>query len=93
MLQTDQFVTPKIKKITTQGEVFIHWDKPMKLPRNHTDYAEWLKEFIYVEELISGKKLFTPALEVTYVPSYAQTAQIVMQWEFVHWKHSNMMIL
>ena len=39
-VQTEKFVTPKIQKITTQGEVFVLWDKPMKLPSNHTDYVE-----------------------------------------------------
>ena len=92
-VQTDEFVTPKIKKITTQGEVFVHWDKPMKQPRNHTNYVERLKEVIHVEELISRKKFFIPALEVTYVPSYAQTTKIVMQWEFINWKQSNIVIL
>ena len=57
----------------------------MLTPKNETWFIEQLRRTVTVIEKETGLKVKKPALEVTFLPSYAHERIIKFDWEFSEW--------
>lgn len=71
--------------MTVFGELTINWSKQMLTPKNETWFIEQLKRTVTVIEKETRLKVKKPALEVTFLQSYAHNTIIKFDWEYSEW--------
>ena len=85
------YPVPKIKSISTLGDLVISWNKDMQVPQNETYFIEQLNSKVLVSEAGSDTLIEELAFELKLRDNSANTKAINMTWEFDGWSSSREM--